>query len=125
MSGRPPLALDQTSQGPGGRGAALEITTCDCQGEEIQEDRNNQIRHHLKWNIHSDGSKDKSSTDLCRNDSLNKIQVMKRQMHRLTQTFAVFGFNCCRMWIGNEVTTGYLPNCFTLFTMLCVCEREG
>lgn len=60
MSGRPPLALDQTSQGPtegGGGGEALEITTCDRQGEEIQEDRNNQIRHHLKWNIYSDGGK--------------------------------------------------------------------
>lgn len=46
--------MDQTSQGPEG-GPALEITTCDRQGEEIQEDRNNQIKHHLKWNIHSDG----------------------------------------------------------------------
>lgn len=64
MSGRPPLALDQTPQGLEGgereregereRGPALEITTCDRQGEQIQEDRNNEIRHDLKWNIHSD-----------------------------------------------------------------------
>lgn len=53
MSGWPPLALDQTSQGlrgggEGETGPALEITTCDRQGEEIQEDRNNQIRHKVE-----------------------------------------------------------------------------
>lgn len=61
MSGRPPLAPDQTSQGPEGRGPALEFTTCDRQGEEILEDRNNQIRHHLEWNIYSDGSECEAS----------------------------------------------------------------
>jgi len=55
MSGQPPLALDQTSQGLRVEGGGGVIATCDCQGEEVQEDGNNQVRHHLKWNIHSDG----------------------------------------------------------------------
>lgn len=47
----------------GVEGLALKMTTGDCEGEKIQEDRNNQIKHRLKWNIHN-GSKDEPSTDL-------------------------------------------------------------
>lgn len=78
MSGQPPLALDQTSQGLGGRRPALEITTCDRQGEEIREDRNNQIRHHLKWNIHSDGSKGEACVLISVKITPYKVQLQKK-----------------------------------------------
>lgn len=61
----------------GERGPALEITTCDRQGEEIQEDRNNQIRHHLKWNIHSNGSKGEACLLICWNNSPYKTELLK------------------------------------------------
>lgn len=62
----------------GGRGPALEITTCDRQGEEIQEDRNNQIRHRLKWDIHNDGSKGEACPLISVKITLYKIQLLEK-----------------------------------------------
>lgn len=95
---------------PGGRGPALEFTTCDRQGEEILEDRNNQIRHHLKWNIYSDDGKWEASLL----GSVVMTVCMKRGSWKSTpqrpvQAFAVYRFNCLRMQIGNELTTGWFP----------------
>lgn len=36
-------------------GVVLEVAACNRQREQIQKDRNNQIRLHLRWNIHRDG----------------------------------------------------------------------
>lgn len=97
-----PLALDQTCQGPQGvRGRpALEITTCDRQGEEIQEDRNNQVRLHLESNMQH-GSKRQA----CPLISVKITQMLlEKHIHRLMQALAVF--RCLWMWMGNDVTAG-------------------
>lgn len=43
-----------TSSEHSGEGVVLEITACNRPPEDVQKDRNNQIRLHLRWDIHRD-----------------------------------------------------------------------
>lgn len=76
----------------GETGPALEITTCDRQAEEIQEDRNNQIRLYLKWNIHSNGSRGEACLLIRCNNSPYKTELLKSTCTswRLPRAFAVY-----------------------------------
>lgn len=101
MSGQPPLALDQTSQGlrggrergreeGGGEGQPWKSQPVIVKEKKIQEDRNNQIRHHLKWNIHSDGKASPSESL-----SVQNAAPEKKHMLITKADVAVSRFNCC------------------------------
>lgn len=114
-----PLALDQTCQGPRGvRGRlALEITTCDRQREEIQEDRNNQVRLHLESNMQHGSKRQPRPLISVRITRM----LLEKHMHRLMRALAVFRSKCLWVWIGNDVTAGWFQAYFHTFEMRNAC----
>lgn len=98
------------SPGPGsnitrsehGRGGlVLEVAACNRQRVEIQKDRNNQIRLHLRWNIHRDRGEGPARFATSVTKTLSKAQVPKRH-----KGSAVYSLNCSRTWGGNETIAG-------------------
>lgn len=102
MSGQPPLAPDQTSQGLStGGGVVLEVAACNRQRDEIQKDRNNQIRLHLRWNVHRDGGEGPA-----RSETSVKITLLKAQVPKRPGGSAVYSLSCLGTWGGNETIAG-------------------